>query len=163
MRKNHFKILSSEIKKEIKTLKHLVNEINDFYIRNKGTDYELVKNFHKLRVYGSILHDFYTGIEKIFRKIAIEMDEELPEGLSWHSELLERMNLSIEDVRIQVIEKDLKRKLYEYLRFQHVFRNVYGFDLKWEKMRHLVIELEDVFNELDSSVERFLDFLLKLD
>ena len=116
-----------------------------------------------MTVYGSILHDFYTGIEKIFRKIAIEMDEELPEGLSWHSELLERMNLSIEDVRIQVIEKDLKRKLYEYLRFQHVFRNVYGFDLKWEKMRHLVIELEDVFNELDSSVERFLDFLLKLD
>lgn len=162
MRKNHFRILSSEIKKEIKTIKHLVNEINDFYIRNKSTDYELIENFHKLRVYGSILHDFYTGIEKIFRKIAIEMDEELPEGLSWHSELLERMDLSIEDVRIQVIEKDLKRKLYEYLRFRHVFRNVYGFDLKWEKMRHLVIELEEIFNELESSIEKFLDFILKL-
>lgn len=162
MRKNHFKILSSEIKKEIKTLKHLVNEKNDFFNRNKGTDYELEKNFHKLRVYGSILHDFYTCIEKIFRKIAIEMDEELPKGLSWHSELLERMNLNIEDVRIKVIKKDMKRKLYEYLRFRDVFRNVYGFDLKWEKMKHLVIDLEKVFNEIESSIEKFLNFIIKL-
>ena len=163
MRKNHFKILSSEIKKEIITLKLLVNEINDFFNINKGTDYELVENFHKLRVYGSILHDFYTGIEKIFRKIAIEMDEELPIGLSWHSELLERMNLSIDDVRIQVINKDLKRKLYEYLRFRHVFRNVYGFDLKWVKMEYLIIDLGNIFNEFETSIEIFLNFILKLD
>ncbi|MGB9887889.1 MAG: hypothetical protein ACPLRW_12990, partial [Moorellales bacterium] len=49
-----------------------------------------------------------------------------PETLRWHKQLLNRMTLEVPEVRPPVISKDLARTLDEYLRFRHVFRNVYG-------------------------------------
>ncbi|NLF97355.1 MAG: hypothetical protein GX569_11485 [Candidatus Riflebacteria bacterium] len=37
---------------------------------------------------GSILHSFYNGLENIFSVIAKEVDETVPQGFSWHKELL---------------------------------------------------------------------------
>ena len=38
-----------------------------------------------------MLHSFYTGVENIFKRIALEIDGELPSGDYWHRQLLERM------------------------------------------------------------------------
>ncbi|WP_176229572.1 hypothetical protein [Candidatus Hakubella thermalkaliphila] len=46
-----------------------------------------------VRATGSILHDFYCGAEKIFQRIAVEVDGELPKGEDWHTELLKRMTI----------------------------------------------------------------------
>jgi hypothetical protein len=40
------------------------------------------------RAAGSILHDFYCGIEKIFRRIAHNVDQDIPSGDNWHADLL---------------------------------------------------------------------------
>jgi len=45
------------------------------------------------RVLASILHDFYTGIERIFLRITKEIDGELPQGEGWHKEML--INMSV--------------------------------------------------------------------
>ncbi|MBI2265735.1 MAG: hypothetical protein HYU64_11260, partial [Armatimonadetes bacterium] len=86
----------------------------------------------EVRAAGSILHDFYSGIEKIFRRISSNLDGDMPSGEDWHLELLERMSLAVEGLRPSVISEGAKSKLSEFLRFRHLFRNIYGFELKWE-------------------------------
>jgi hypothetical protein len=38
-----------------------------------------------------LLHSFYTGVENIFKRVAVELDGEPVRGDSWHRELLLRM------------------------------------------------------------------------
>ena len=47
--------------------------------------------FVELRATASILHDFYSGIERIFERIAVTLDGGLPEGERWHQSLLQQM------------------------------------------------------------------------
>jgi hypothetical protein len=51
------------------------------------------------RIIGSILHDFYTGVERIFIRIAEELGEGLPRGEHWHRDLLLVMTLELEGIR----------------------------------------------------------------
>lgn len=37
------------------------------------------------------LHDFYTGVERIFQQIAAGLDEAVPSGRDWHEALLQQM------------------------------------------------------------------------
>ena len=39
---------------------------------------------------GAVLQSFYSGVENIFKRVALELDGGLPNGGSWHSDLLER-------------------------------------------------------------------------
>ncbi|MHA1277651.1 MAG: hypothetical protein ACTSQ8_10695 [Candidatus Helarchaeota archaeon] len=103
--------------------------------------------FIEIRAAGSILHDFYCGIEKIFEKIALILDNKIPEGENWHSELLLQMARPLEKRRNKVITEELFQELKEYLRFRHLFRHIYGFELKWEKFKDLCINLENIFND----------------
>ena len=58
----------------------------------------------ELRGIGSILHDFYTGIEQLLEHIASELDGDIPVGADWHAQLLGRMTSVIESVRPAVLE-----------------------------------------------------------
>ena len=49
----------------------------------------LPPNFIELSALATMLHSFYTGVENIFKRIAIEIDNSLPTGAFWHSELLD--------------------------------------------------------------------------
>ncbi len=69
------------------------------------------------------------------------------------------MNLEIPSIRKQVIDNDLKEILYDYLRFRHIFRNVYGFKLNWDKIGHLVKSIESTQKKIDKQITNFLEFL----
>ena len=79
-----------------------------------------------------LLHSFYTGMENIFKRVAVELDGEPVRGDSWHRELLRRMK-SPTAHRPALLSEELHDSLNEYLRFRHVFRNAYSFDLDWHK------------------------------
>ena len=81
MRKNNsrnIKYLIKSIQQETFSLDELCSQINLFINKVEQANEES-KIFYK-RAAGSILHDFYTGIEKIFREIGIRMDKSLPKG-----------------------------------------------------------------------------------
>lgn len=61
-----------------------------------------------------MLHSFYTGVENIFKRIAVEIDNNLPGGAFWHSELLDLM-MQPGASRPPVISVDLRARLKEYL------------------------------------------------
>ena len=45
------------------------------------------------------LHGFYSGIERLFEKIAGTIDGSVPGGANWHQELLNQMFIEVPGVR----------------------------------------------------------------
>lgn len=113
-----------------------------------------------LRARGSILHDFYNGIERVFVRIAEELNGGVPKGDQWHRQLLRDMSLEIPGLRLAVIDEDLERSLGDFLRFRHVFRNVYGFALEEQRMRPLEDRLPSVLGALRRQLDEFLVWMV---
>lgn len=147
--------LKAEILREFKDIERCCFELKELLglLENKN------KSTFDLRAIGSILHDFYCGIERIFERIAKELNGGIPEGDDWHRQLLRDMTLDIKGVRPPVISEDLEKMLIEYLRFRHVFRNIYGFSLEWRFMAVLVERLPFTLNTLKKDIEGFSVFL----
>jgi len=150
--------LQSEINQEILSLDALLLELKTLKPRLSP---KKVSNLD-LRAAGSILHDFYNGVENIFRRVAYELNGGLPAGEDWHKQLLTDMSLEIRDVRPPLISEELKLKLQKYLGFRHVFRNIYGFYLEQEQIKALVKEFPKVLLRLKREVAIFQKYLDKL-
>ncbi|MEW5898210.1 MAG: hypothetical protein AB1652_03430 [Bacillota bacterium] len=149
-------ILAARIRKELFQLQKITGELKAILKRYKQKP---VKDTTVLRALGSILHDFYSGIEKIFLQIAKEIDRSAPKAENWHRLLLEQMTLHLKNRRPQVISSDLASTLQQYLAFRHRFRNLYGFELEWGRMEDLVRSLPDTFQEFSAAINSFLNLL----
>ena len=146
--------LKKQIEIEIENLERLVKEI--ILVTDRFTD---KPNFIETRAAGSIIHDFYCGVEKIFKRIAIYINHELPKGDDWHTELLLQTARPTETTQTAVISEELLKKLKEYLRFRHLFRNIYGFELSWERFKNLSLSAQAVLSELKDNLNGFIDNL----
>lgn len=113
----------------------------------------------ELRGIGAILHDFYTGLEHMFEAIAPELNGGLPAGPSWHRNLLDNMTLDIPGVRPPLLRRETAHVLEEFLRFRHLFRNLYGFELEWSRVQSLLKALPAAWNAVEADIDRFLAFL----
>ncbi len=104
--------LAAEIESELEALAALGEEFAD---TPRGNE------VHSVRARGSILHDFYNGVERVLLRIARELNGGVPRGEQWHRDLIGDMALTIPGLRSAVIDDDLAVVLGEYLRFRHVF------------------------------------------
>jgi HepT-like protein len=147
----NFRVLKLSIQDEIGRLALLDREKNAL-VKRRSSNY-------LVRAGGSILHDFYTGIEKIFESIAKEIDNRIPMGEEWHSELLRQMTLDIPGLRPPVITASTEKKLREYLGFRHLFRKRYGFELHWQKLKKLLLGVPQVRTQLEKEIRKFFDDL----
>lgn len=145
--------LIDEIKIEVENLERLNREMKDLLERIKDEP-----TFIEIRATASILHDFYSCIEKIFEKIALSIDNNLPKGEKWHIELLMQMAKPFTNVRGYVISKDLFEKLKRYLDFRHLFRHIYGFELRWNSIKSLSQEMESVLERFKREMEVFFKY-----
>jgi hypothetical protein len=106
------------------------------------------------------LHSFYSGIEKIFKLIAKEADENIPDGQNWHEELLAQMSLDITGIRPPVISGKLKNNLQDYRSFRHLIRNIYTYNINPEKIKPLMELLPSLLKDIDKELKLFSKFLL---
>jgi hypothetical protein len=155
MTKNSLLVLKKEIERELENLERLGREMGE--ILNHPNP-----SFLETRAAGSILHDFYSGIEKIFKRIASRIDRDVPSGEDWHTDLLIRMSISLDNIRPNIISEGLKEQLAEYLRFRHLFRNIYGFELKWERCNILGTRLNETLKIFKAESKEFLNFVIFL-
>ena len=105
------------------------------------------------------LHSFYSGLEKIFEKIAATVDGNVPTAANWHQELLSQMSMEISEVRPAVISPEMREMLEDYRGFRHVVRNVYTYHLNPEKMERLIAAIEPVLEKLTAELNAFAAFL----
>lgn len=94
--------LIDDIKIELENLERLNKEMRDL-LTKIGEE----PTFIEVRAVASILHDFYCGVEKIFEKIALTLDKNLPKGESWHIELLSQMAKPFVNTREPIISENL--------------------------------------------------------
>ena len=159
MRKQRIPDLISEIKDELSLIDLLVADI-------KEVNKEKPRSLKKRKVYEESLalkiHNFYTGCERIFQKIADDINGGIPMSLDWHKRLLRSMSLEIEDIRPPVISKTTAKSLGDYLAFRHVVRNIYGFEIDSERLQVLIEWIYGVHRKFRKEVERFIGFLRKM-
>ena len=108
------------------------------------------------------LHDFYTGLELIFSKIATVVDANMPVGREWHRDLLIQMGLDLSVTRPPVVSQKILEDLDEYRRFRHVLRNVYAFDLEVTRIKPLIERSPEIFIQLKQELSDFSDLLDKI-
>lgn len=152
--------LIAEIQEEINHLKEIEKDLLETEKRRKKAPAEDRHFFLESEAFK--LHNFYTGCERIFEKIGTEIDAGLPEGADWHRRLLKKMALDIPEVRPPVISKQLEAELGEYLRFRHIVRNLYAFELEEEKMSPLIRDIGRVARNFFLEVRKFTHYLKTL-
>ncbi|NSW84580.1 MAG: hypothetical protein HPY90_15375 [Syntrophothermus sp.] len=148
-------VLRDEIEEELANIFQLKENLCD--MRKKSLDPEIEK-----RVYASVLADFYMAVERVFKLIAKEVDGELPEGGDWHKKLLRQMSVELPGIRPPVIDKSLFHQLEEYLKFRHLVRNIYGFQLEYKRFAHLVKDMPALAEAVEQQVTGFLNDLLEI-
>lgn len=142
--------LAAEIEAEMATMAALGEE---FASAPLGGD------SYAIRARGSMLHDFYNCVERVFLRIARELNGGAPRGEQWHRQLIGDMALEIVGVRPAVVDRPLAESLSEYLRFRHVFRNVYGV-LDAERMASLEDRLPATMTAFRLDIEAFVAWLV---
>jgi predicted nucleotidyltransferase len=129
-----FALLAAAIRRELTQLAGLIQEAEEFGRQFAATPPTSLK----IRGLGDIVHDFYTGAERLFEKVASELDGGVPAGRSWHRDLLLSMTLEVPSRRPALLSDATARELEAFLRFRHLFRNVYGFELEWTRLGPLL-------------------------
>ena len=106
------------------------------------------------------LVDCYRGMENIFRRIALDVDLRIPDGSRWHKELLTQM-AEPQGERQPVISGATFEILEELLEFRHVFNNIYGEELVYERTERNANQVGKLFNALSKELDVFIAYLEK--
>lgn len=150
-------VLAARILTELKEISKLAGRIEHGWKKAKKKEDDFYLDSVALN-----LHGFYSGLERIFEKIAASVDGSVPEGANWHKELLSQMSMEIVGIRPAVISADLKQKLEEYRGFRHVVRKVYTYHLSPEKIEPLVDNVQAVITNSEKDLSAFAKFLQSL-
>ena len=113
----------------------------------------------RIRTKASLLHDFYAGLERVFARIAQELNGGIPNTEQWHRDLLKDMSLDLEGIRPPVISKALFGDLLPFLKFRHLFRNLYGLELDSDKMSALDRSLPAISARSFTEIRSFLEWM----
>jgi hypothetical protein len=147
-------VLSARIESELKDIFTLIDRIKAAWRKARDTEDDFYLDSVALN-----LHGLYSGLERIFEKIASTIDGSVPTGVNWHQELLNQMAVEVPRIRPAVISIDLKDDLEEYRGFRHVVRNVYTYRLDPDKLRPLVKNINKIWKKIDKELSAFAKFI----
>ena len=124
-------------------------------------DIEIIAANHKKYVEKTIASDLaevYSGIERIFERIAREVDMQIPKGNRWHNDLLEQM-AERRPERPPVISPNTLPRLKELLDFRHKVNNIYRDELIYEKAEEHAKPIGDLFATVSKELDTLIAFL----
>jgi predicted nucleotidyltransferase len=104
------------------------------------------------------LADVYRGIERIFERIANEVDGHLSRGSRWHKNLLEQMTKQRPE-RLPVISQETYQLLEALLEFRHKVNNIYADELIYENTEEHAKSIEELFQSFSDDLNMFTDSL----
>lgn len=152
---SRYAVLVGEINRDLADLEQLVTQTQALMAKVKTTgdaDY--------LGTVALNLHGFYSGVERIFREVALAVDGSLPEGADWHRRLLRQMAAAVPDVRPEVLSSETLKSLNDLCAFRHVVRNVYTFELIPSRVEALATDLPGCLAQLRTDLQRFCAVLM---
>lgn len=150
--------MSGELKRQIHVEGQQLRRLLRMHARLLAKCYTAQPTVDELAALAAILHAFYNGVENIFKRVAVTLNGGPPRGPFWHADLIEAMSKPTAN-RPALLSEGLYETLQEYLDFRHVFRQAYSFELRWEKMKHLVQGLNEVLLRFEQEAGAFLSQL----
>ena len=151
--------LAAQLRADVSDIEHVASDLATNLARLSEAEVSVLECYGV----GKLVHDYYTAAERSFSRIASELGG-TPRGERWHRELLSDMVLDIPEVRPPVLRRETRDHLDAFLRFRHVFRNLYAFNLRWDKVRALAAYVPETWAKLHEDLETFahsLDGLAK--
>lgn len=146
--------LAQRISDELNELEQVVERIQQGWHQTQQSGDDLYLDGVALN-----LHGFYSGLERIFERIATTIDRKLPQEANWHQVLLKQMEAEVSSVRPAVISNGTREALDGYRGFRHIVRNIYAFRFEATKMQELVEEVPMVFEQVRAELLAFAAFL----
>lgn len=105
---------------------------------------------------GTYLMNFYSGVEKIIKRIVRGYYLTMPKGESWHRELLV-LSSNPPEGKIPIFSQDIVARLHPYRNFRHRFISGYGAMLNGEKMLSLIDNVNKLWADIKKSISGFFD------
>ena len=134
--------LRKKIEAEIENLEKVLSLLGQTGVHNDLSAIELAG-------LASFVHNFYNGIENILKQILISIDIKIPDGPSWHSDLLKTA------VDKKVISSKMAKNLKGFLAFRHFFSHAYSFDLDKKLLMPLVKRTRTVYKNFLDEIHEF--------
>jgi hypothetical protein len=98
----------------------------------------------------ALLHNFYNGIENIVKQVFQKKSFSIPQGESWHRDLL------LAAAEKNIISDLLLNNLKQYLAFSHYFSHAYALEFSPERMQPLVKDAIALFNEFKQQIDKII-------
>ena len=91
-------------------------------------------------IIAGLLENYYTCLETIFVRISQHFENRLGSE-RWHKDLLQKMTLEIEGVRVAAVSEAAFPPLLQLLQFRHFKRNYFELEYDWDRLDFLVSKL----------------------
>ncbi len=98
----------------------------------------------------ALLHNFYNGIENVLKQVFQKRNLKIPDGQSWHKDLLD------DAVSGNLISESLANELKRFLAFRHFFSHGYALDLISDRLEPLVRDARQIFTNFKTDIERII-------
>jgi uncharacterized protein YutE (UPF0331/DUF86 family) len=98
----------------------------------------------------ALIHNFYNGVENVLKQLVISKGLIIPDGPSWHSDLIEIC------VANQIISRPTSEMLKKYLGFRHFFSHAYSFDVDEERIAPLLEKIRDTHKSFVKDISKSL-------
>jgi len=99
---------------------------------------------------GTLLQNFYNGIENIPKQCMASQGVKLPRGETWHRDLIDLA------ASRGLVMSETAEQLRKYMAFRHFVRHGYAFNLSAELIEPLVQGAKPVFTSFLGDIERSL-------
>ncbi|MGR3175928.1 MAG: ribonuclease toxin HepT-like protein [Candidatus Scalindua sp.] len=142
--------LKEDVLDEIEEIEQVLKDLSSL---NNNLVPDKIDNIQKAAI-GAFLMNFYVGVENIVKRISKEYYQNMPKGESWHKELLD-LSYNPPQGKSPVFDKKIVDRLNPYRGFRHLFVSGYGFKLRMELMTSLINNIELLWIDIKSAIERF--------
>jgi hypothetical protein len=147
--------LREDVEYEIEMLDKTI-EVIEIQLRDQGT--REPTDFEKAG-FGTLLMNFYGGIEHALKLIAKYEGIQLPSGERWHVELFARFLKPMPSGKPAVFDESISRLMRPYRKFRHVVMHGYSIMLDWKRMQDMVRSARRALTRVDKAIRRYLDNL----
>jgi hypothetical protein len=101
------------------------------------------------------IHNLYSATEDLLKIVAACFENNITDTRQWHTALLNRMTLSIPEIRPAFISTETFALLNGLRGFRHFFRHAYGTNIDYEQLKVNLDRARKISINLEKDIENF--------